>query len=140
MASSIEDIIKDVNSSLPERKLAELLNRTSLSADMKANLITLSKVTINIGGKILMIGRKILSVAFEFVKTFPNMTFGVIIALIITSLIAAIPLFGPALAAALSSLLLLLGFAKGALNDFRSDKFDERIQRFLGSFSALATV
>ena len=36
MEATIEEVIRDINMSLPERKLNQLLERTSLSADVKA--------------------------------------------------------------------------------------------------------
>ncbi|MEZ0468898.1 hypothetical protein [Phaeobacter sp. SYSU ZJ3003] len=138
--NGLELAIKEVNSSLPERKLVALIERTALSADMKAILSDVAKITVRVGGKLLAIGRKILSVVFDLLKAFPTVTLGVIAALVISSLIAAIPLFGGALAAALSSILLLIGVSAGALNDFLSDKLGERIDALINSLSALAEV
>lgn len=132
--------IKEVNSSLPERKLIALIERTALSADVKALLCDLAKITVNVGRKVLAIGRKILSVVFDLVKAFPTVTLGVLAALVITSLIAAIPIFGGVLAAMLSSILLVLGVSAGAINDFLSDKLSERIDALVSSLSALAEV
>lgn len=137
MSVTLEAVIKDVNASLPERKLIELIERTNLSADLKALLADVAKITVNVGGKILAIGRKVLAFALELIKAFPTVTLGVIAALIISSLIAAIPLFGGILAATLSSLLLILGISAGALKDFTSDKLGERIEALVNSLSAL---
>lgn len=138
--SELDVAIKEVNASLPERKLIALIERTALSADVKALLSDLAKITVKVGGKVLAIGRKILSVVFELVKAFPTVTLGILAALVITSLIGAIPIFGGVLAAALSSLLLVLGVSAGAINDFLSDKLGERIDALLSSLSALAEV
>lgn len=137
MENTIEDVIKDVNTSLPERKLTQLIERTNMSADMKALLVDVSRITVKVAGKVIAIGRKILSFIFDLVKTFPTVTLGVIAALVISALIAGIPLFGPPLAAFLSPLLLALGIAAGALNDFLSNDLDARISDLVGSFGAL---
>lgn len=136
--NEIDLAIKEVNSSLPERKLVALLERTALSADMKALLVDVAKITVRVGAKILAIGRKILSFVLELVKAFPSVTLGVLAALVITALIAAIPIFGGILASALSALLLALGFSAGALNDFLSPKLNDRIDQLVNSISALA--
>jgi hypothetical protein len=137
MHNSIETVIKDVNSSLPERKLAALLERSNLSADAKALLSDIVKVTVKVGSKTLAIGRKILTFVFDLIKTFPTITLGVLTALVLTSLIAAIPLLGGLLASFAASLLLVLGFGAGALNDFLSDKLKDRIDNLIVSFDAL---
>lgn len=136
--NEIDLAIKEVNSSLPERKLVALLERTALSADMKALLVDVAKITVRVGAKILAIGRKILSFVLELVKAFPSVALGVLAALVITALIAAIPIFGGILASALSALLLALGFSAGALNDFLSPKLNDRIDQLVNSISALA--
>lgn len=136
--NEIDLAIKEVNSSLPERKLVALLERTALSADMKALLVDVAKITVRVGAKILAIGRKILSFVLDLVKAFPSVTLGVLAALVITALIAAIPIFGGILASALSALLLALGFSAGALNDFLSPKLNDRIDQLVNSISALA--
>ncbi|AZQ67942.1 hypothetical protein EF888_12825 [Silicimonas algicola] len=140
MSATIDAVIKDINASLPERKLIGLIERTNLSADLKALLADLAKITVQLGGKLVAIGRKILAFAFDLIKAFPTVTLGIIAALVISSLIAAIPLFGGVLAAALSSLLLVLGISTGALKDFTSDKLGARIESLVNSFSALAEI
>ena len=140
MSADVDAVIKDINSSLPERKLVALIERTNLSADMKALLSDLARVTVKIGAKILAIGRKILTFVLELVRAFPTVTLGILAALVITALIGAIPLFGGFLASALGSLLLALGIGAGALNDFLSPSLSERIDRLVGSMSALTEI
>lgn len=140
MDTTLEAVIKDVNASLPERKLVALIERTNLSADVKALLTDIARVTVKVGGKILAIGRKILSFVFDLIKAFPTITVGIITALVLTSVIAGIPLLGGVLASMLGSLLLLLGIGAGALNDFTSSKLSERIDNLVNSFSALTSV
>ena len=38
MEVTVEAVIKDINMSLPERKLNQLIERTNLSADLKATV------------------------------------------------------------------------------------------------------
>lgn len=140
MSADVDAVIKDINSSLPERKLVALIERTNLSADMKALLSDLARVTVKIGAKILAIGRKILTFVLELIRAFPTVTLGILAALVITALIGAIPLFGGLLASALGSLLLALGIGAGALNDFLSPSLSERIDRLVGSMSALTEI
>ena len=63
-----------------------------------------------------------------------------IAALVITSIIAAIPVIGGVLSGALSSILLLLGIGKGALSDLSNPALNERIDNFVNSLSALKEV
>ena len=140
MSGNIEAAIKEANSALPNRKLKDLIERTNLSADMKALLTDIATITTKVAGKLISIGRKILTVVFDLIKLFPAITIGVIAALVLTSIIAAIPLIGGVLAGALSSILLLIGIGKGALTDLSSPALNERIQNFVNSLSALKEV
>jgi hypothetical protein len=140
MSGNLEVAIKEANSALPNRKLKDLIERTNLSADMKALLSDITTITAKVAGKIISIGRKILTVVFDLIKLFPAITIGVIAALVLTAIISAIPLVGGVLAGALSSILLLLGIGKGALTDLSSPDLNERIQNFVNSLSALKEV
>ena len=140
MEATVEAVIKDINMSLPERKLLQLIERTQLSADLKALLSDLVKVTVKVGGKILAIGRKILTFVLDLVKTFPAIAMGAIAALVITAVVGAIPIFGTAIAAFLGPILLALGITAGALKDFTNDKLNERITALVDSFRVLVEV
>ena len=137
MTNNIQIAIKEANTSLPQRKLDELIERTNLSADMKALLSDIAKITVKVTGKIISIGRKVLSVVFEFVKLFPGITLGVIAALVITAIIASVPVIGGVLAGALSSILLLIGVGKGALLDLTNSSLNQKIDNFIASIAAL---
>jgi hypothetical protein len=110
MEATIEEVIKDINMSLPERKLNQLLERTSLSADVKAIMSDIMHITIKVGGKVLAIGRKILTFVLDLVKTFPAIAMGTIAALVITA---------------------------GALKDFTNDQLQDRITNLVESFKVL---
>ncbi|SFI96431.1 hypothetical protein SAMN02745667_00002 [Nereida ignava DSM 16309] len=107
MEAMIEEVIKDINMSLPERKLKQLIERTNLSADVKAIMSDIVHVTVKVGGKVLAIGRKILTFVLDLVKTFPAIAMGTIAALVITAVVGAVPLIGAPLAAFLGPILLV---------------------------------
>ena len=92
MTDNLEAAIKEANAALPNRKLHALIERTNLSADMKALLIDVASITAKVAGTVITIGRKILTVVLDLVKVFPSVTLGVIAALVISALIAAIPI------------------------------------------------
>ena len=142
MSGSFDALLREVNASPPERKLIELIERTNLSADLKAILCDLARVTIRVGGKVVAIGRRILAFALDLIRTFPAMATGVVVALVLTSLIQGIPVpgVGKMLAAILGPLLLALGIGMGALQDMGSPDFHARMGRLVDSFRALVAV
>ena len=137
MEAAIEEVIKDINMSLPERKLNKLLERTSLSADVKAIMSDIMHITIKVGGKVLAIGRKILTFVLDLVKTFPAIAMGTIAALVITAVVGSVPIIGAPLAAFVGPILLAIGVAAGALKDFTNDKLQDRITNLVESFKVL---
>jgi hypothetical protein len=137
MDTTVEAVINDINMSLPERKLNKLIERTNLSADLKALMSDVVKVTIKVSGKMLAIGRKILTFVLDLVKTFPAIAMGTIAALVITAVVGSIPLIGAPLAAFVGPILLALGITAGALKDLTNEKLQERITALVDSFKVL---
>ena len=61
-------------------------------------------------------------------------------AIVISSIIGAIPIIGAVLAAFLSPILLAAGISLGALKDMTNDKLGEKLDKLIGSFSPLKEV
>lgn len=113
------------------------INNMGISADAKAILYAFSKTTLKVGHSILKIGRKILDFIFVLMRAFPNITFAIILALVISALVASIPLFGAIFGAMAAKLLLLVGFIKGAEQDFMSGDMESRINSLVDHFAPL---
>ena len=110
-----------------KRVLRDQIERLSISADAKALLNDLLDVVIEVGGRVIAAGRQILAFIFELVQRFPNTTFGVIVALVVSSLIASIPLLGLILGPLLSPLLLAFGLVAGAIADLKDAPLRARV-------------
>lgn len=124
--------------SLPIKiELLASIDRLALSADAKAIISRLADITAEIGGAIVQVGRRILTFVLECVKLFPNTAFGVIVALVVSMLIASIPFLGVVLGPLLTPLLVAFGLAAGALADLREGALRARIMRLEAEFRAL---
>ena len=110
-----------------KRVLRDQIERLSISADAKALLNDLLDVVIEVGGRVIAAGRQILAFIFDLVQRFPNTTFGVIVALVVSSLIASIPLLGLVLGPLLSPLLLAFGLLAGAIADLKDAPLRARV-------------
>jgi hypothetical protein len=110
-----------------KRALRDRIDRLSVSADAKALLNDLLEMAIDVGGRIIDVGRRILAFIFDLVERFPNTTFGVIVALVVSTLIASIPLLGLVLGPLLSPLLLAFGLAAGAIADLKDAPLRARL-------------
>lgn len=110
-----------------KRVLRDQIERLSISADAKALLNDLLDVVIEVGGRVIAAGRQILAFIFDLVRRFPNTTFGVIVALVVSSLITSIPLLGLILGPLLSPLLLAFGLVAGAIADLKDAPLRARV-------------
>lgn len=99
--------------------MRDRIDRLEVSADAKSLLLDLATITLRVGGTLLAFGRKILSLTLDIAQKFKNVVFGVIIALLLSAVLAAIPIRGPALSALLTPIMIAFGILRGAMEDFR---------------------
>ena len=103
------------------------IERLNVSADMKVILSSLVDTTIEIGGKLVDIGARVIAFVFELAKAYPGVAFGVVAALVLSFLISAIPVIGPLLSSFLTPLLLIIGIGLGALDDLTDGEMRARL-------------
>jgi hypothetical protein len=117
-----------------DRQIETFIDRLDISADAKANLAAFAKVTVKVGREVVRIGRKIVDVMFSFLRNFPGIAFGVIFAVVITTLLSAIPLLGAVLGHVASTLLI----AFGGYVDLKNPEFSARLNAFVEELRPLA--
>ena len=115
----------------------EKIERLHISADGKAILSELADVTIDIGGRLVQVGRRVVAFILELVRQYPNTTFGMVAALVVSALIASVPLLGAVLSPLLAPLLLAFGIVKGALADMANSSLNAKIRDAVAEFGAL---
>jgi hypothetical protein len=93
------------------------IERLNVSADMKVILSSMVDTTIEIGGKLIDLGARVIAFIFELAKAYPGVAFGIVAALVLSFLISSIPVIGPLLSPFLTPLLLIIGVSLGALDD-----------------------
>ncbi len=123
---------------LPSRtELHDRIDRLTVSADAKALLSQIVDVTALVGGKVVQVGRKIISFILETFKMFPNTAFGLIVGYVIATLIASIPFIGAVLGAFLGPLLIALGLLRGAIEDMKTAAIRQRVAALEAEFRSL---
>jgi hypothetical protein len=120
------------------RSLESALDRLDISADAKAILRDMAGLTVQVGQQVLAVGRRVVAFALALLKAFPNPLLGVIVALVVTSLLASVPLLVAVLGALLGPLLLAFGLTMGAVNDMRSGRLCQAVDEFVDSLRGLA--
>jgi hypothetical protein len=142
---TFEEALQLVQTTPSLRKIKSFLDNSNLSADMKALLYDVAKVTVKIGATVIAIGRRIFEIASALVSKFPNLTIGTLIGLVVATVIGstlgALTIGGVApfagLAAILSKLVVLLGVGKGFIDDLRNNAAKVEMDRVSAQFNAL---
>ncbi len=133
------DLITFVNST--ERSDTQILRRIdslSLSADAKALLADLLKFGVEVGNAVLRIGRKVLDFVLSLIQQFPKLGFAVILAAVLAALLSMVPVLGGLLSPVLTPLALALGVSWGALKEYETGDFADRVKEFAARFEPAA--
>ena len=125
------------SSSQTDRQIVRGIESLPISADAKALLADLLKITTRVGDVLLHIGRKILDFVLNLLRLFPHIGFAALIALVVGALMSMVPVVGAVLSAVLTPLGLALGIAWGASIDLGTDDLGDRVRNFVDGFSAL---
>ena len=138
---SFEEALQLVQGSPSLRKIKSFLDNSDLSADLKALLYDVAKVSVKIGEAVVAIGRRIFEIASVLGSKFPNLTIGILVGLtiaaVISSTLGTVPVIGVGLAAILSKLVVLLGVGKGFIDDLRNNAARTEMDRVSAQFNAL---
>ena len=121
--------LADFETSPSLRVLKDRIERFEISADAKSLLLDVAELTFHVGGKVVAFGRKILAFVIDLATRFQNVLFGIMIALVLSVVLASVPLLGPAIAAILTPLMLAFGIGRRALEDFRNSAVQGEIEQ-----------
>lgn len=125
------------SSSQTDSQLLRRIQSLSISADAKALLADLLKITARVAGALLRIGRKILDFVLNLLRQFPHIGFAALIALVVGALVSLVPIVGALLSAVVTPLGLAFGIVWGASIELSSDDLGDRVRSFVDGFSGL---
>ena len=135
---SQEEFIKFVQETeRTDEQIRRRIDALNVSADAKALLNDLLNMSTKIGEFTLRIGRKILDFVLSTIQTFPQLSFAVLVSLVLAALFALIPFIGPLLSPILTPLALALGISWGALKECAAPDLSERVSKFAAAFAPL---
>ena len=132
---SVAELVSFINdTSQSDSQILRRIESLPASADAKALLADLLKLTTRVGNALVRMGRKILDFVLLLLKQFPHLGFATLLALVIGSLLAMVPVLGT-----LTPLAVALGVTWGTVAELRSDDLDARVREFSNHFSGLAS-
>jgi len=117
--SGLADLQKEIDASSNLGTIKEALNRLPIRADAKAVTMQIAAIAVNVGGRVLAIGRLIVDFVIKLANDYPNTAFALILSIVVTTLIAFIPWIGPFLAGIVGPLLGALTILVGGISDWR---------------------
>jgi hypothetical protein len=129
-----------------EVKITPILDRNTInrrienldiSADMKALFARLLDLTIEVGGKLINLGRRLLTFVFEMAKAYPSTAIGLILALVLSHLVASIPFLGPVLSAFLTPIVMIYCVGAGWADDTKDGAMRRRVAGLEAQFRAM---
>jgi len=129
------DFVSDFR--LDDAGIRRMIDRLSLSADLKSRLFALSKLSIRVGVTTIRLGRKILDLVFSLVKQFPQAAFGALLGAIAGALVGLVPVLGWVLGPVVTPILAALGLGAGFFLDFKDKMLKQAIDARLAAFVAL---
>ena len=118
----------------PKRELDRMINNLEISADAKVLIKSIMDAVIKVGDVVLRIGKRIIEIVFDIVKRFPNATFGLILGMTLSVLIASIAIIGAILGPLTEAVLIALGLAAGFMKDMN---IEQAIKDATASFKPL---
>lgn len=136
--NALSTVIADFEKAPTLRSLQEKVDRLPISADAKSLLVDVARVTLEVGTKTIAFGRKILAIAIDLAAKFQTAVFGVIIALILSLVIATLPVLGSLMSALLTPIMLAFGITMGSLADFRNMAVQQDLEFLKQRMSILA--
>lgn len=118
-----EDQIREMCSEhASDAQLNSHIERLPLNAEAKLFLSKLLRFTVNAGKFAVKIGRKAIELAIYLTSRFKKLTFWMILAAVLSTLIAIIPFIGAILSSFLAPILLFGGLAKGVYEEIKSSE------------------
>jgi hypothetical protein len=121
--------ITTFNTGISKRSdLTRSIEQLRVSADAKAILVNVLDTSLRVGRRVLALGRKILDAVFYLARTYPQTTFGGIVACVLSLLITSIPIVGVLLGPILTPVFIAFGLGAGAVNDMRDHALKSRLR------------
>ena len=132
------DNLEDINSEhISPSRIRSYIRNLHIPAEVKVILTDLLKATVNVGGRLYRIGRKVVEIAIILATKFPAITFALILTTFINLLISAVPLIGPALVPIVGPLVTATGLALVGYKDIVDPELKENMEKLVRNISDL---
>ena len=137
----LDERLSEIESLQRERisdgRLFSYIDQLNISADAKALIETILRSTIRVGKAVIKIGKRIIEVVLSIVSKFPNVTFGLVLGLVVYALVASIPIIGALFGGLLGPIAVLFGLVHGYFEDVKDRNLERKIMEASDHFSAL---
>jgi hypothetical protein len=122
-------------------KILKSIEDLDTTPETKSFLESVLNYTINAGGTIIKVGKKVVEIILSIHKHFPKALLGAVIGLVIGSIISKIPLLGWVLSWVLTPLATVAGAMIGAKKDIADKNLLDKVESKIDSvFAGIKTI
>ena len=121
----------------PKKEINRMIDNLEISADAKALIKSIMDTVVKVGEVVLKIGKRIIEIVFDIVKRFPRASFGLVLGVILSVLVASIPIIGGILASFLAPVIIAFGLGAGFMKDMKGNPIVQVIKDETSSFESL---
>ena len=120
-----------------KEEISRYIDSLEISAEAKLIISKISVTTVNVGEKVIKVGKKIIEIVIFLAHKYPNMFIGMILSSLLLLVIAQIPLIGSLIAGFIAPLVIALGLTMGAIQDFKDNAYAHKLGEALKIFEPL---
>ena len=135
LSSEQEALLRGLDGGVSDSGLDAYIERLKLSPQYQAVVSRLKKLSVAGGGKTFQVGKRIVEIAVALQAQFPYATFGVMLGLVISLVVTAIPVLGTLIAGVVTPVAVGLGFAIGITADIQDKALYKKISSATARFN-----
>lgn len=132
----VEALIEQFKLKYSVAEFKRIIDNLAIPAEAKALLTELLSFTVKAGTVVLEIGKKVIEVVKMLAEKFPNITAGIIIAVVLSFLVSCIPVLGPLLSWICTPLFLLVGVGAGIWKEYEHTDLGKSLKEVMDTIFA----
>lgn len=132
----VDALIEQFKLKYSAAEFKRIIDNLKIPAEARALLTELLNFTVKAGTVVLEVGKKVIEVVKVLAEKFPNITAGIIIAVVLSFLVSCIPVLGPLLSWICTPLFLLVGVGAGIWKEYENTDLGKALKEVMDTIFA----
>jgi len=132
----IDALIEQFKLKFSATEFRRIIDNLNIPAEAKVLLTELLNFTVKAGTVVLEVGKKVIEIVKVLAEKFPNITAGIIIAVVLSFLVSCIPVLGPFLSWICTPLFLLVGVGAGIWKEYENTDIGKALKEVMDTIFA----